>query len=140
MPKHLWMSCTPTKRGAEIEELKASACALQDRLRSKPLFPSQQQEKRVIKLRPGQPALMALPVPNPDDDNSAVMVGFQVGRSSKNSPVFCLLLSCMVSRFCCITVAHDQGNLFCSGPCVGFYTWICCGLGGIARMRCTIHI
>lgn len=47
-------------------------------MRACPLFPSQRPERRVIRLRPGAPALLAQPVPNEANANSAVVLAFQV--------------------------------------------------------------
>jgi hypothetical protein len=50
----------------------------QERLRARPLFEAQRQDKRVVKLPPGRPALLAKPAPNADNDNSAVLLSYQV--------------------------------------------------------------
>ena len=51
---------------------------MQDTMRANPLFPSQRPERRVVRLRPGAPALLAQPVPNEANANSAVVLAFQV--------------------------------------------------------------
>lgn len=51
-------------------------------MHARPLFASQRPEKRVLRLRPGAPALLAQPVPNEANANSAVVLTFQVRSSS----------------------------------------------------------
>ena len=55
---------------------------MQEDLRSLPLFPSQQTELRVVKIPAGQPALLSMPVPNPANENSAIMISYQVATLS----------------------------------------------------------
>lgn len=45
---------------------------------ARPPFASQATEQRVVRLAAGRPARLALPGPNPANDNSAAVVGFQV--------------------------------------------------------------
>ncbi len=61
---------------------------LQERRRAQPLLPSQRPSKRVVALRRGSEALLALPAPNPANENSAVLVYYQVvpRPSSSRSP------------------------------------------------------
>ncbi|GAB4818102.1 hypothetical protein N2152v2_005148 [Parachlorella kessleri] len=53
---------------------------LSQRCKSRPPLPSQAPEARVVRLRPGAPALLSLPGPNPANDNSAVVVAFQLAQ------------------------------------------------------------
>ena len=52
---------------------------LQEGMRARPPFPSQQPEKRVLRLAAGRPALLPVPAPNQDNANSAVVLAFQAG-------------------------------------------------------------
>ncbi|PSC73920.1 Zinc-peroxisomal [Micractinium conductrix] len=52
---------------------------LRERCASRPPFPSQLTEQRVVALGAGRPALLPQPGPNPANDNSAAVVAFQVG-------------------------------------------------------------
>lgn len=52
---------------------------MQDELHAKPLFPSQHGEGRIIRLEPGTSALWALPGLNPTNDNSSIVLTYQVG-------------------------------------------------------------
>ena len=48
-----------------------------------PLFASQRTEARVLALQPGKPALYQMPTPNAENENSAIILAYQV-RSSYN--------------------------------------------------------
>ncbi|BDA50691.1 Insulin-degrading enzyme [Coccomyxa sp. Obi] len=52
---------------------------LKERLRARPLFSSQRPQKRVLRLAAGAPALLSVPAPNEENDNSAVVLTYQVG-------------------------------------------------------------
>lgn len=49
------------------------------RVGARPPLPSQLNEQRVVVLAAGRPALLAMPGPNPSNDNSSTVVLFQVG-------------------------------------------------------------
>ena len=53
--------------------------AMQDELHAKPLFPSQRGEGRIVKLQQGTSALFTQPGPNPSNDNSSIVLTYQVG-------------------------------------------------------------
>ncbi|EIE20423.1 hypothetical protein COCSUDRAFT_30601 [Coccomyxa subellipsoidea C-169] len=52
---------------------------LTEQVRARPLFPSQRPEKRVVRLPAGKPALLSVPAPNDANENSAVVLTYQVG-------------------------------------------------------------
>ncbi len=54
---------------------------LQERLHARPLYPSQRPEKRVLRLAAGAPSLLSVPAPNKENDNSAVVLTYQVSGS-----------------------------------------------------------
>lgn len=60
---------------------------LQEKLHAKPLFASQRPEKRVIRLPAGAPALLSVPGPNEANDNSAVVLIYQVKTRYRPSPM-----------------------------------------------------
>ena len=66
---------------------------LQEDLGSLPLFPSQQTELRVVKIQAGKPALLSMPVPNRANENSAIMISYQVAYFSGLATV--VVLSCL---------------------------------------------
>lgn len=51
---------------------------VQEHAGSRPVFPSQALQLRVVELRPGEPAVQSEPGPNPENENSAVFQLFQV--------------------------------------------------------------
>lgn len=51
---------------------------LQEEIHARPLFSSEKRELRVIQLEEGCPALYAIPTPNPENENSAIMLSYQV--------------------------------------------------------------
>ena len=55
---------------------------LQKMCASTPPAPSQAHEARVVKLTPGKPVLLPKMGPNPANDNSAVVIAFQIGLDS----------------------------------------------------------
>ena len=61
---------------------------LQNEAKAQPIFDSQRDDPRVVKLQPGKPALVQMPTPNPDNDNSAIILSYQVFSASH-----CLILS-----------------------------------------------
>ncbi|KAK9803974.1 hypothetical protein WJX72_009535 [[Myrmecia] bisecta] len=65
---------------------------LQEKLQARPLFPSQHVEARAIKLPQGQASLLSEPVPNPENENSAIVVTYQVGLNQALSNVLAELL------------------------------------------------
>ena len=64
---------------------------MQEDLGSLPLFPSQQTELRVVKIPAGKPALLCMPVPNPVNENSAIIISYQVDAPSGLATVIALL-------------------------------------------------
>ncbi|KAL0019017.1 hypothetical protein WJX77_001203 [Trebouxia sp. C0004] len=65
--------------GQHVEQL------LKDELHAKPLFPSQHGEGRIVKLQPGMSALFTQPGPNPSNDNSSIVLTYQVGLDQEHS-------------------------------------------------------
>lgn len=59
--------------------------AMQDELHAKPLFPSQRGEGRIVKLQPGTSALFTQPGSNPSNDNSSIVLTYQVGLDEERS-------------------------------------------------------
>lgn len=71
-----------TRRVAKTQHLNQHTCpaaSLTCRVGARPPLPSQLNEQRVVALSPGRPALLAMPGPNPSNDNSSAVVVFQVG-------------------------------------------------------------
>ncbi|KAL0046282.1 hypothetical protein WJX82_008028 [Trebouxia sp. C0006] len=65
--------------GQHVEQL------LKDELHAKPLFPSQRGEGRIVKLQPGTSALFTQPGSNPSNDNSSIVLTYQVGLDEERS-------------------------------------------------------
>ena len=65
---------------------------MQDELHSKPLFPSQRDSGRVVKLKPGLSALHTSPGPNPGNQNSSIVLTYQVGPDQERSNALVELL------------------------------------------------
>ncbi len=60
------------------EEHARRSVYLQEKLHVRPLFPSQRPQKRVLRLGAGAPALLSIPAPNEENDNSAIVLTYQV--------------------------------------------------------------
>ncbi len=58
---------------------------MQDELHAKPLFPSQRGEGRIVKLQQGTSALFTQPGSNPSNDNSSIVLTYQVGLDEERS-------------------------------------------------------
>lgn len=59
--------------------------ALQDELHSKPLFAAQRGQGRIVKLQRGVPALHISPGSNPANQNSSIVLTYQVGPDEERS-------------------------------------------------------
>ena len=65
---------------------------LQEELRAKPLFASQREKGRVVKLQPGTSALYSQPGPNPANSNSSIVLSYQVAPDQERSNALVALL------------------------------------------------
>lgn len=68
---------------------------MQDNLHSKPLFPSQRGQGRIIKLQPGLSALHTSSGSNPANQNSSIVLTYQVGPDeARSNALVDLLVHC----------------------------------------------
>ena len=68
---------------------------LQDDLQCKPLFPSQRDQGRIVKLQPGLSALHTSPGSNPANQNSSIVLTYQVGPDeARSNALVDLLVHC----------------------------------------------
>lgn len=51
---------------------------MQEQVQAKPIFSCQKAEARVIQLEAGRPATYKIPTPNPENENSALLISYQV--------------------------------------------------------------
>ena len=65
---------------------------MQDELQAKPLFPSQKGEGRVVQLQAGTSARHSQPGSNPSNENSSIVLVYQVGQDSTCSNILVELL------------------------------------------------
>ena len=65
---------------------------MQNELHAKPLFPSQRGGSRIVQLQPGTSALHSQPGSNPSNENSSIVLVYQVGPDSTRSNILVELL------------------------------------------------
>ena len=65
---------------------------MQEDLHAKALFPSQRDKGRIVQLQPGRPARHIQPGLNPSNENSSIVLVYQVGLDSTRSNVLVELL------------------------------------------------
>ena len=58
---------------------------MQEELHAKPLFPSQREAGRIVKLPCGQTALHSSPGSNPANQNSSIVLTYQVGPDEERA-------------------------------------------------------
>lgn len=85
----------PSEATAFAEGLQGQ---LQERCGSLPPFPSQAPEARVVRLRPGAPALLTQQAPNPANENSAAVVSFQLAQDDARCNALAELVAHMGKR------------------------------------------
>eukprot|EP00887_Chlorella_sp_A99_P007901 scaffold12.g7901.t1 len=93
---------------------------LKERRGARPPFASQVSSARIVALQPGRPAQLTVPGPNPANDNSAVVVAFQVGPDDVRSNALTELTTHIGKRdaFYQLRTVEQLGYLvFCTAYC-----------------------